>query len=420
MIRRRELARALARANVTEWTIVERAQELGVYDDGRGLRRNEQRTRATVVAHQDQPSGRGSVRLDIAAHDDARQLVAHALRLATAAIGPAWKSPPPAAPAKVELYDRTLEKQELVEAAASALRPLRLPQGHTLSSRIEVLREKVSVQSRAGLDATWTASEVRAELVIIAGAHSLALTRHARRLADLALDSAIADAAKDLERLANAAPPTPGPCALVLSTDAMLHGERGGVWSIFAAQADGVLEHQGLTRYRLGAPITTAAPSAPEPLSIASDGALPFAIASAPVSDEGDAVRRFAIVERGVAAGLGLSAREAASRRRDPNGGVKNLVVVPGTWNGALPPTRTVEIRRLRALAIDTYTGDATLEIALGIEHDRGVQKPFAGGTIRLDLVAALALARRSASVVSRGSYAGPASVLVERAELSA
>jgi hypothetical protein len=122
------------------------------------------------------------------------------------------------------------------------------------------------------------------------------------------------------------------------------------------------------------------------------------------------------IVDRGVAAGLGLSPREAALRKRDPNGGVRNLVVRPGEWDGRVDPSgRLVEVRRLRQLAIDPYTAHASLEIALGVEHGKG---PFTGGTLRLDLVDALAHARRSSARIRRGPYDGPASVLIEHAAL--
>src|SRR5206468_2480246 len=84
---------------------------------------------------------------------------------------------------------------------------------------------------------------------------------------------------------------------------------------------------------------------------------------------------------------------------------VRNLVVAPGSWDGAVVGDRVVEVRRLRSLVIDPYTGDASLEIALAL--DRGV--PITGGSIRIDLIAALARARRSTTTLTRGAYVGPA-----------
>ena len=77
---------------------------------------------------------------------------------------------------------------------------------------------------------------------------------------------------------------------------------------------------------------------------------------------------------------------------------------------------RVVEVRRLRSLVIDPYTGDASLEIALAL--DRGV--PIAGGSIRIDLIAAVARARRSTTPVTRDAYVGPATIALGDAVLLA
>lgn len=433
MINRRELVRALERRRVSDWVVIERAQELALADEARGLARREARTRATVIVHQDVPSGRGTARLEIAALEgSAAEIVEQALALAAAAVAPSWKSGAPAAPAKVDVLDPALAEADLGDAAAAALADLRRPRGVTASARLELLREQVAVQTSAGLTARWTASHVRAGALVATAAHSLAIAREARRIADLALPAALANAAADLAGLATAGAPAPGRCALVLPADAMLHGEGHGVWAPFADQADAALERRGLTRYRLGAPVAPGADRVDEPLGIASDGALDHGTRSAPVGDDGDAVRRFPLIERGVCVGLGLSPREAARRGLDPNGGVRNLAVAPGTWDGAIaaggaitaggagPASagRVIEVRRLRALAIDPYTGDASLELGLAIEHGGGGKRPFAGGTVYLDLVAALARARRSAALIRRGPYVGPAAVWIEDAEL--
>jgi hypothetical protein len=75
-------------------------------------------------------------------------------------------------------------------------------------------------------------------------------------------------------------------------------------------------------------------------------------------------------------------------------------------------------VRRLISLAIDPYTGEASLEIALGIEHDKAGGKPFRGGSLRIDLVEALAKAKRSAKPITRGAYTGPDAVWIDRAHL--
>ena len=417
MIDRRALARTLARERaLADWVLVEHEAELASVDET-GVRR-EQRMRWTIVVHVDVAQGRGSARIELGMLDgSADDMIDQAVSLAAAAIGPAWASVPPAAPAKMKLADPALATGDLGDTAAAVLRGLHTPAGAIFTPALEMTREHVTVQSKSGFRTEWFATALRATALVAAADHSLEIVREARRVQDLELDVAIAGAATDLALVAKAGKPPPGKCAVILGPDAMLHGDGLGVWAAFAAQADAVVERQGLTRYREGNPIAAGADQITEPLTITSNGALDWGVRSAPVGDEGDAVRKFAIVDRGSCSGLGLSPREASLRRRDPNGDVRNLEITAGTWQGEPPPGRAVEIRRLRSLSIDRYTGDASLEIALGI--DGGT--PFAGGTIRLDLIAALARARRhSGTPIRRGPYLGPSSVLIDSAELVA
>lgn len=417
MISLRALVSALTAKKVADWVVIERAQELASLVEERALRRAEQRTRWTLIVHHDVPRGRGSAHLELGTRQgDARDIVDQAISLASAAIGPAWISTPAAAPAKVTVLDPTLERADLAVVASSLASAAKRPAGSNVQLAFEVLRERVTVQAESGFRTAWTATSLRADGLVAVGEHSLEISREARRRTDLDLDAALDGAATDLALLAGAGTPVPGRCAVILRPEALLHGGGLGVWTVFADHASAEIERQGLTRYRQSTVIAPGADQLAEPLTITSDGALDFAARSAPVGDEGDAVRRFALIERGVATGLGISAREAARRKVDPNGGVRNLVIARGTWNDTPPPGRTIEVRRLRSLAIDPYTGDASLEIGLAI--DRQTDKAFTGGTLRLDLVAALARARRSSTALRRGPYLGPAAVMIEDAEL--
>lgn len=406
MIDRRDLARALARHGASAWCVIERDQQLASVDE-QGATRSEHRTRWQLGVHVDTPAGRGSahVALDVL-EGSADAVAAQAVELANAGLGPAWASPPPAAPARVDLDDGALRDPA---AGARAALP------RTAAATASALHEQVAVTTHTGFHTSWTATRVRVDAMVIAGDHSLAIARESRTIDGLGTAAAIADANRDLELLAAARAPAPGSCTLVLHTDALLH-DGIGVWRAFVDQADAVLARQGLARYRVGAPVTQGAESLASPLSIESDGARPYGLRSAPVGDDGEAVRRWTLVDHGVAAGLALSPREASLRGKNPNGGVRNLAVATGDWNGTAVGDRVVEVRRLRSLAIDPYTGDASLEIALGL--DRGA--PFAGGSLRIDLIDALALARRSTTSVTRGAYVGPAAVWIDRAELLA
>ncbi len=418
MITRRALLAALAARRVSDWVLTQRTQEIAWIDEGGPLRRTEQRTRTTLLVHHDLPQGRGSARLELGALEaDAGGAVERALALASAAVGPAWRSPASAAPARVQLLDPALDPATvttpLLELGAAALTRLRRPTGVTTEVALELLREQVEVEAHGGFKARWAASTASARALVTTSTHGLELMRGARRLDDLALADALSDAAADLAALAAASAPTPGRCAVILRADALLHGGGLGVWRVFADQASAEIERQGLTRYRPASAITAGADQLDEPLSITSDGALAFGLASAPLGDDAGAVRRFALIERGMATGLGLSTREAARRGREPNGGVRNLVVAPGTWRDEPPAVRTLDVRRLHALTIEPDTGEATLEIALALEREGTAARPVTGGTLRIDLVDALARAHRSEAPLRRGAYVGPAALVL-------
>lgn len=417
MIDRRSLVRALGHEDLADWVVIQRDQELAVVDDD-NVQRTEQRTRWQLTLHADTPAGRGTAHLAIDANEqDPDKLVAEAAILARLSAGPAWATIPPAAPARVELADPTLATGEPIAAALLIAKLVPRRPGAVIGARVSVLRESVSVQARQSFHTEWSATLARIEALVTQGAHGLSVMREARRSDQLEIVAAVDDAIADLRRLASAVPYVAGPCAVILTADALLHGELG-VWDAFVTQADPVIARQGLTRYHPPAAIAAGAENVAEPLSIASDGALAFGVRSSPLGDEGDAVRRFPLVTRGVAAGLGLTPREAALRQTDPNGGVRNLIVDAGSWDERVSPdgVRVIEVRRLRGLEIDPFTGDADLELALGVDRASGA--PFSGGTLRLDLIDVLAKAKRSARTIRRGPYVGPAAVLIDRADL--
>jgi predicted Zn-dependent protease len=419
----RSLARALAKRAPADWVVLQRDQELAVVDD-QGLQRAERRTRWQLTVHADTSAGRGTAHVAIDALDgDPDKLVDDAIAFALASTGPAWATIPSAAPARVDVADPAIITADPTALAEGVLRATKRPAGATVTARVAVLREHVNVAGRSGFHTEWLATRLDADAVIAVGAHSLAVQRAARRVDSLGLDGALADAIEDLQKLASAGAPAAGPCALVLGPDAMLHGGLG-VWATFETQADAVVARQNLTRFYEQAPIVPGADQIADALTIGSNGALPFGVRSTPMGEDGSPVRKFTLVEKGVAAELGLSPREAALRHREPNGGVRNLVVSLGNWSEQLEVTRgrLVEVRRLRALEIDPYTGEANIEIALGLDHgpNRSAPTPFAGGTLRIDLIAALAFAHRSTKRIRRDGYDGPGAVLIDHAELIA
>ncbi|MFT3694362.1 MAG: hypothetical protein QM831_14540 [Kofleriaceae bacterium] len=415
MIDRKSLTRALAKQAAIDWVVVERDQDIVVDEPGSmGAQRQERRTRWLLTIHADTTNGRGSAAVTIDANEgDADHLVDQVAQLARLSVGPAWTSVPQAAPARVDLLDPEFG-DPIANVGLHKLHAAIPNRPVTIIPTITMLREHVTVQTRLGFQTDWTATLARVELIVATTDHSIQVTREARRIQDLDLANTVDGAIEDLKRIATATAPPLGPCGVVFTADALLHGDYG-LWQAFVDQADAVVGKQGLTRYHERLPIVPGADHVPEPLDVTSNGALAFGTKSAPVGDAGDAVREFALVTQGIAGSPGLSPREAALDHREPNGGVRNLIVNSGTWDGEVSG-RVLEIRRLRGLEVDPYTGDADIEVGLGV--DRSTGSSFAGGTLRLDLIAALARAKRSKNRTRRGSYEGPSAILIERAQL--
>ncbi|HEV7557432.1 MAG TPA: hypothetical protein VGO00_18320, partial [Kofleriaceae bacterium] len=249
------------RKAIAGWVVVERVVERAVVTPT--SRRRENTTRWGITIHVDVPEGRGSARVELGPTDiDAGDIVDQTIALASTAIGEAWSTVPQAAPAKVAVVDPALASIDLVDHAVAIARAIRAPAAPTV---IEIARADHHVESHSGLRTAWTSSSLRASVLVTAGQRSLEISREARRLVDLDLDPAIASAAADLALSATATKPTPGKCTLVIGPDALLHGGDYGMWSVFASQADAVLERQGLARYRIGKAVATGAEAVKEP-----------------------------------------------------------------------------------------------------------------------------------------------------------
>lgn len=337
----------------------------------------------TVTLHRDGPAGRGTASFTVAAGADARPLLAQAVARADAALGPSWASQAPAAPARVDTSDPEVAADPVaaVDALIAALTTAAAPAALTTA---DVTAEVADVElvTRRAQRAAWRETAVTVAATLADGA---AIDVRARRAAELDLAGALTRA----RTTPPAAPLAPGRYPVVLTAAALLHGDRG-LLAAFVAQADPRLERQGLVRYRPGQAIGAGAT-----LTLTSDGTLPFGWYSAPLGARGEAVRRFPLVNRGVAVGLGLDDREAALRGELPNGGVRGLVIPPGDAED--------DELRADALMIDALDW-------LEVEPTTGwFRAGFGGGTLRGDAIDLLGRARTSRSVWSTPTYRGPA-----------
>jgi predicted Zn-dependent protease len=334
----------------------------------------------------------------------------------------------PAAPAQVATADPALGEHRVddaaaaiaaaCEAAARTAAPAltRLAGGDVAIAElaVEVVRERVDVGTSQGLHVRWDATEARVALLLVSGNRTTWARARARRRADLRLAELLATAAERLGGLAQAGPPPPGAYPVVLRLAALAPDDGTlGVWAGFAAQADAALVRHGLSRYRPGHPVADGAAADPEPLTITSDGTLPYGLASAPLGDQGEPVRRFVLVERGVARELAFDQREAGLAGERPNGGVRNLVVAPGATPAAALAVGgpVLDVASLAWVELDPRTAQLSAGVEYGTLRDGDRAQPITGAVIRGDAIAALAHGQRSADTAARGAYQGPIAI---------
>ena len=380
-----------------------------------------------IALHVDHANGRGSATAVVLPHQrgEIRAIVTAALQHAMRAREPLWALPAPAAPARVDVFDpaagddvskAAFAVERSIERALDANGAVADAAGETLraSLAVDVARTDTRVETSAGFRGEFAATLARVSGTLAPiGRVDQPMTARVdlsrRRLEELAIDDQLLAAGRRLRSRRRAGAPEPGRYDVALAAGALRPRDTGFGWfEPIVAQADGETARLGLSRYLPGQPLFGGG-AAGDPLTIRSDGTLPFAPLSQPFGDCGAPVRRFALIDRGVAAGLALDVREAALLGEQPNGGVRNLVVDPGSQRdeqlreaGGRPLLR---VRRLASLDIEPRTGAFAAEIAAAtIGRD-----PIRGGVLRGNVFESSGTSRMSKEVADEGWYLGPA-----------
>ncbi len=383
-----------------------------------------------VSLFRDLPRGRGSATFSVADDASAAEIAREAEEAAARAgrgDGPAWRMPPSAAPARVNVLDTELASDARRVLNSLVAQLAKVGSGVSLAwfkLWTELVRTEISTS--ADFSSQFDATRISVEAVLASGSATQRLRRRARRSADLRLSSALSTALARLGDRQTAQPIQPGVYDVILlddaitadTTSALEIGDARAPFSWFTpivAQASGAAARQGLSRYQPGQSIFGEEPASGDPLTVSSDGSVARGWSSRPFGEQGEPVRRFDLVRRGMAAGLALDFKEAALRNQSPNGGVRNLVIAPGP--GPLRAMRAaakspLEIAELAWLEADGRTGSAVAEISLGYLGG-GRKQPVTGGVIAGNVFEWLARARLSSETIARAWYHGPRAIAI-------
>ncbi len=368
-----------------------------------------------ATVHVDAATGRGSATVQVAGDRAPGPLIDAAVARAGAALGPAWRSPPPGAPARVDVFDARLADPE--RAAADALAALAAAieraGAATVTASAEVEIADHAVTTSRGLAVRWSETAIAVRATIAVDGLAATLAARGRAAAQLGVAARVDAAVARARAAATARPTPPGRAAVVLPAE-LLGGDAAPVLGALAALGDAALHRQGLARAPLGRAVVDGADGAAQPLTVRSDGTRALGPESAPLGPHGEPVRRFTLIADGVLVGLALDQREAALRGVPPNGGARNLTLGGGASSAdELRGDGVLELLELTHADVEPLTGHGALGIGLAWLHGAAGTPPRAvrGGEVQGDLVAALLRSRRTRDQVIDGAYAGPALV---------
>jgi predicted Zn-dependent protease len=441
---------------VDDYVVVERAGER-LERSRRGHVRRLSERHVDVALYRDRRGSRGTAHVRVTAQEhDPRGLLLRAVEQAAAVQGPTWTLPPPAAPARVSVSDAELAADP--EAALASI-PARIAFGAASQVdhwRVAVEHWRVEVRTSLLLASSYPSTLIEVDASLADSREPVSV--RSRRLDDLDWSEAVARAAAHAGARARAVRLAPGSYDLVLAGDALAPGgseavapERGTPWTGPApwgaaapgrgvtaspgqtlaghaafgwfgpllAQSDARLVRQGLSRYGPGQSIYGSGHGSRallgEPLTLTSDGTLPYGLRSRPFGDWGEPTRQLTLIEDGVAVGLLCDLREAALRGIMPTGGPGNVVLPPGrTLPDALRARAgrpVLEAATLAWLAVEPRTGDFSAELDLGHLDDGTV---VTGGGFRGNVFSMLAGARYSARLAARSWYRGPEALRID------
>jgi len=391
-----ELARALRRHPGVSEFVIREVVEQRHYLQRRGPSQHlgeQTESRLSARIFVDTRQGRGEAAMRLGSDALPRHLLDAAVGRAALNVGPAWTLPAPTAPARVAVADAAVatDPTRALELVADTLAGAREATAWAAVADVRCV-------TSAGFDNRYRETRIGTRA---RAPHGGATASEARRVADLRPHA--------LGAGQPAARTEQGEYALVLAASAHSGDPRQSIFAPFLALADADSYRLGRSRIREGGSIEGA-----EQLSVWSDGTIDFGLHSRPFDDDGCGTRRFPLVDGGTLAGLALDARNAGLLGREPNGGIRNLVITTATASDV----ELLEARRRPVLVIDSASwiraepGSDTLTIGIRsgrvlgtADHERVVTGGIAHGSARSLLARPLGSNDRS----DQGWYRGPA-----------
>ena len=379
----------------------------------------------TVYVDQDGKRGASSATLLPEHHEEWADRVRAAVFRAKLQSNPPFDLPGRARYRAVALVDATIRDhpdERANEVAERLRRHVRRERGVRLSSaEVFLTYARTRFANSRGAAGAYDETAADVEFVVLAGdgvRGTEALEQYGRRrVADLALEESVADAARAARDAITATPPRALKAgAVVFNGEPLRDGTLSDFWQPFRFHLSAEAAYRKLSRFAPGRSITSGR-LAGEPLLLAADPTLRYGVASAPFDRDGVPLHRVPLVDGGRLARYWATKEYADYLGVEPTGALTNIDVRPGRTSARdlLSDGPVLEVVSFSWFNPDFVTGDFACEIRLGYERRGRTVRPVRGGAVQGNLFAAFARAHFAREVGWMGTYHGPRSIRFDR-----
>ncbi len=382
-----------------------------------------ERTAETVnrelLLYRDIDGQRGSASAYLAGDASDGERVKTALTAASLALNPPYRLPQgPASYSALELGAAHMPDREQLVAWQAAVRE-EIERSGAKASHLELFagRHTTRVEASNERRHAWQSDHFLLDLVVSAGegdeSTEFRLMR-ASRLLDGLLPAAVLERALQAVRDRKGAklPPT-GRMPVVLPAS-----ELATLLRAVDVHTNGQFVVTGMLQKKVGDALIE---SEGDPITIAGDATLPYAVASAPTDSSTVPARRLELLDRGVIRNMHSDAQFAAYLGVEPTGPLGSLVWTPGSTSAAdlFGDGPVLEVLAFSANMPDPMTGAFAAEIKMGYLHQGGARIPVAQGSVTGNVFEALRNCRLSRETEEHEGYFGPSQVRFEQLQVA-
>jgi predicted Zn-dependent protease len=285
------------------------------------------------------------------------------------------------------------------------------------SAELFATASEISLRNSQGIRASRSETEVFCDLVLLASDGTQTAEHHTlpqrRRLADLDVEEMVRRSARFARDSLRSTLTSTHEGPAVISGEALVD-----LFSPLLFHTSARAAYQSMSRFALGASICADEPVQGDRLTFISNALLPYGQASTPFSEEGLPGERVILIQGHHLCSWWAEQRYADYLNIRPTGSFANIEIPPGihTVQDLLEDNEPVyHLVAFSWLTPDALTGDFVAEIKLGYRLEHGQAIPIKGGSLRGNLLEALAQVRLSRETQFTGSYTGPQALRFER-----